>query len=71
MPLVWAGHGDICILGFEDWIAGHERSRMAVGSKPKMNEVEHGRRTGEALERASIVAAAESRNEPPPLWAPQ
>ena len=45
----------ICIFDLEDRVPRHERSRMAVGSKSQVNQIEHRRRTGNGPQSLRIL----------------
>ncbi len=55
-PLVRRGHRNVRARDFEDGVAGHERSGMAIGAKTEVNEVEHWRRPSHARQATHILS---------------
>ena len=55
VPLVDPCYRNVCIPDVQHRIAGHERSGVSVGAEPQVNEVQHRRRTGKALQRMGVL----------------
>ena len=54
VALVDAGKANLVVGHFEHWVLRYERSRVSVRPHPEVNEVQHGRRSGQLFEGPRI-----------------